>query len=128
MAHPGGRPTVMTENVISKLESAFLNGATDLQACFLADISKDTFYRYLQDHPEFSDKVEMLKDDTKIKAKLAIRNAIMSEDKPDTAKWYLERKDKEFKAKTDITSNDNEIQPVLVKFIGDENDRDTTGV
>lgn len=38
--HPGGRPTVMTDQVIQKLVDAFSWGATDLEACAVADISQ----------------------------------------------------------------------------------------
>lgn len=110
-----GRPTVMTEEVIAKLEDAFSNGATDLQACFLANISKDSLYRYIQDNPEFSDRKEALKDMVAYQAKTNIRLSLLADDeklKIETSKWYLERKDKEFKPKSDITT-DNKPMPLL---------------
>lgn len=110
-----GRPTVMTEEVIAKLEDAFSNGATDLQACFLANISKDSLYRYIQDNPEFSDRKEALKDMVAYQAKTNIRLSLLANDeklKIETSKWYLERKDKEFKPKSDLTT-DNKPLPLL---------------
>jgi hypothetical protein len=107
-----GRPTVMTESVIAKLEDAFSNGATDLQACFLANISKDSLYRYIQEHPSFSDRKQGLKDMIAYQAKVKIKDAIRTETIPFTAKWYLERKDNEFKPKSDITT-DNKPLPLL---------------
>jgi hypothetical protein len=107
-----GRPTVMTEEVIAKLEIAFSNGATDEQACFIANISKNSLYDYIKINPEFGNRKEALKDFIKYQAKINIKEAIESNDK-DMSKWYLERKDKEFKPKSDMTSNDEKIIPII---------------
>ena len=105
-----GRPTVMTKEVIAKLEVAFSVGATDLQACFVAGISKDSLYDYIKLYPEFSDRKEALKDNPKYIAKNNIVDAIKAADK-DMSKWYLERKDKDFspQSKVDLTTN----QPII---------------
>ena len=128
----GGRPTVMTPEAIAKLEEAFSNGASDLEACFLANISKDSLYRYQQENPEFCDRKEALKDMIKYQARLAIKEALNDEKtKVETAKWYLERKDKRnFSTRTELTGEDGEkLQPVLVEFInGTSKDTNTGGV
>lgn len=121
MSGVGGRPTVMTEEVIAKLEEAFANGATDLQACFLANISKDSLYRYIQEHPEFSDRKEALKDMIAYRAKLKVKHDIESELGSKTAQWYLERKDKDFKNKTDLTSDGKSIMVNIDKDIAEKN-------
>lgn len=127
-----GRPTIMDEITLKKLEDAYSNDASDLQACFLANISHQTLYNYQKEHPEFVERKRELKDMIKYQAKLRVKEAILTEDKPDTSKWYLERKDKNFKTKTDITSDDEALQPVLVKFIDcektDTDNRDTDRV
>jgi hypothetical protein len=56
-----GRPTKMTENTVNKLEEAFLMGCSDAEACFFADISKQTLYTYQEKNPEFVDRKERLK-------------------------------------------------------------------
>jgi glycerophosphoryl diester phosphodiesterase len=122
-----GRPTVMTEDVLQKLEEAFLNGASDRQACFLANIAEGTLYNYIKDNPDFGERKELLKQMTAYRAKQVIKSEIEN-NKADTAKWYLERKDKEFKPKNDFTSNDETIQPVLVKFLDGNNNNNTPGV
>lgn len=109
MGSNAGRPTRMTEETVKKLELAFANGASDKQACFIANISKQTLYNYQDLHPEYIDRKEALKDSIKYQAKVKIREAIKKEEKPDTAKWYLERKDKDFKHRTDITTDDKPI-------------------
>ena len=60
-----GRPTVMTKDTIAKLEEAFKCGASDLEACFYADISKDSLYNYQKKHPEFIERKEALKNHLK---------------------------------------------------------------
>jgi len=117
-----GRPTVMDELTIKKLEDAYSNDATDEQACFLANISKQTLYNYQKEHPEFIDRKQALKNQIKYIAKRKILEAIEKEDKPDTAKWYLEKKDKSFKPKQDITSDDEAITPILVQFLNGQKD------
>lgn len=120
----------MTEEKVKEIEGYFANGATDLEACFLADISKQTLYNYQEKNPDFVDRKEALKNMPKYKAKVNIVKEIDKGDK-DTSKWYLERKDKDFKNKTDITTDDESINPLLVKFInneGDKGDVNTAGI
>ena len=88
-----GRPTVMTEIVIAKLEQAFSNGATDGQACFYAGIGMNSLYDYIKIHPEFSNRKEELKDFILYQAKSNIKKALDGEDK-EISKWYLEKKAK----------------------------------
>lgn len=116
-----GRPTVMDELTLKKLDECFANGGTDIQACFIANISTQTLYNYQHEHPEYIERKQALKDMIAYQAKSIIKDKL-ADDKTslDTAKWYLERKDKDFKQKTDITSNNESLQPVLVKFINDE--------
>jgi len=123
-----GRPHIVDDEVLQKLEEAFLNGATDRQAVFLANISEGTLYNYIKDNPDFGERKELLKQQTAYRAKQVIKEAIEIKNDKETAKWYLERKDKDFKQKTDITSNDEALQPVLVKFLNGNNDSNTTGV
>ena len=56
-----GRPTVVTANVLLKLEHAFGMGCSDEEACFYADISPKTLYLYQKDHPDFLQKKQLLK-------------------------------------------------------------------
>jgi len=107
-----GRPTKMDEITVKKLEDAYANDASDEQACFLANISKQTLYNYQELHPEFVDRKQALKDLIKYQAKAKIKEAINTEKEPNTSKWYLERKDKDFKPKQDVTSDDKPI-PIL---------------
>jgi hypothetical protein len=101
-----GRPTVMTSENIAKLEEAFLNGATDKEAMFIADISSSTFYDYCKENPEFAERKEALKDMVKYRARQNIVSAINDGDKT-LSQWYLERKAKdEFSQRTEQTGKD----------------------
>lgn len=99
--HPG-QPTKMTEKTLRVLEDAFINGASDVQACFLAEISEEVLYYYQRKHPKYTKRKAALKDMIKYKAKKKIKHAIDTELGCDTAKWYLERRDSEFKPKSDL--------------------------
>jgi len=97
-----GRPTVFTEDVLSKLKEAFLKGYSDTEACLYAEIGLSTLYSYQKDNPEYVDKKNIWKENQKIKAKNVINDALEKKDR-DVAKWYLERKSKdEFSEKKNI--------------------------
>lgn len=108
----------MTPEVLAKLDDAFMADATDEMACFLAGISQDTLYYYQTKNPGYSERKKMLKDNVRMQARMAVNKAIKSEEKPETAKWYLERRDKEYKAKSDVTTNDKDLPtPILGSYV-----------
>ena len=125
-----GRPTVMTPEIINKLEQAFSLGATDLEACFYAGIGKTSLYRYQEEHPEFTERKAALKDKLVLKARQVVASAMESGDKQ-TAQWYLERKKKdEFSIKTESQQLGKDglptdpPKPVIVQFIDANNNTD----
>ena len=64
-----GRPTVMTKEVLAKLEAAFSYDMPDEEACFYANISADALYDYQVKHPEFTDRKYALKQRPVMKAR-----------------------------------------------------------
>lgn len=74
------RPTVMTKDTIRKLEDAFVWGCTDIEACSYADIAPSTLYKYQEEHPEFSERKETLKNSIKMRAKRVISASIDDND------------------------------------------------
>ena len=105
------RPTVMTKEVVCKLEEWFTMWFTDVEACLYADISKASLYEYCKLNPEFTDRKELLKEQPKMKAKANITKKIEEWDDYNS-RWYLERKAKnEFslKVETDNTNVNTEI-------------------
>lgn len=102
-----GRPRAITPEKLEKLEEAFKLGCTNREACFYADVAESTFYDFLKEYPEYSDKIAMWKDYEKIKARYVVHKALEKGDR-DMAKWYLERKAKdEFSTKQEFDTTVN---------------------
>ena len=99
------RPTVMTQDVVNKLEEGFAMWMTDIEACLYANISKPSLYKYCEKNTEFTDRKETLKNNLKMIAKTNLNKSIKDWDMLDT-KWYLERKAKdEFSLRTEVEQN-----------------------
>jgi hypothetical protein len=115
--NPVGRPTIMTPDIVNKLEEIFAIGGTDEEACFYADISKQTLYNYQDKNPEFVDRKEALKETPILLARRTIVEALKN---PLDARWYLEKKrKKEFGNVVDITSGGEKLgsaSPEAVKL------------
>ncbi len=113
MPNPMGRPTKMTPETVKKLEEAFAIGASDGEACFYADISRQTLTTYQNENPNFLDRKNALKERPVLLARQTVLKAIESD--PLTARWYLERRRKaEFSSRQELTGADGErIIPIL---------------
>lgn len=103
----GGRPTVMTPEVIGKLEYVFGLGGSDREATFYAGINLDTLYEYQKRNPDFTERKEALKNRPVLKARETVVNSL---NKPQHAEWYLEKRQRdEFGASRSIeVSKDGE--------------------
>lgn len=107
-----GRPTVMTPETMAKLEEVFAIGGSDEEACFYADIGKSTLYNYQQEHPEFVERKEALKERPVLKARQTIVKAL---DNPQHAQWFLSRKKKkEFAERVEQTGADGKDLPIPI--------------
>jgi len=94
----------LTEDTIRKLEEAFSIDASVKEACYYADISTDTFYRWIKEYPKLSYKLERLREKPVLKARQTV---VRSLDQPDYAFKYLERKKKdEFSPRQELTGKD----------------------
>ena len=97
-----GRPTDMTPETISKLEEVFALGGSDEEACFFAGIGKTTLYNYQQDHPEFVERKEALKETPILKARTTVVQRIG--ESYVNAMDYLSRKRKaEFSVRSELS-------------------------
>ena len=112
-----GRKTIMTPEIINKLEQAFSLGCSDVEACLFANIGKSTLYNYQNEHPEFVERKEQLKESLVLKARNVIATALNNDDE-NTAKWYLERKKKaEFSTRQELTGEDGaSLQPPVINI------------
>jgi hypothetical protein len=120
-----GRPTVMTESTLGKLEEAFAYDSTVEEACFYANINPDTYYVYVKQHPEYSERIAALRQ----RPVLAARRKVVTEIDNDTknAQWYLERKRKqEFGANLLVDQGENPIRILLDAYgLGGDDDTKT---
>lgn len=113
-------PVKMTEETVKKIEEALLMDCTIEQICFNANISKQTYYNWLESVPGLKERFDYLKHNLRYKSKRNIANKIESGD-TDISKWYLERRDKDFKPKSDVTTDDKPIAIFNGKSISADN-------
>lgn len=107
----------MTDELVKKIEYGFMRGMNDTEACLFADISRQTFYEYCRQHPEFADRKEELKKHPSVRAKLNVTEAIENGD-VDLSKWYLERRNKdEFSQKQQIEADINSEITINVELV-----------
>ena len=115
------RPTVMTPEVIAKLEEAFAWGCSDIEACLWADIAPATLYQYQEKNPAFTERKAALKEKPVLLARKAVVKAIQQGDKV-TALAYLDRKKKdEFSTKVE---NDVRVKELPRPILGGESKKD----
>jgi hypothetical protein len=114
-----GRPTVMTDAIVSKIEYGFMKGLNVTECCHYADISRNCFYEYLEKNPDFKDRIEELKSNPSTKAKLNVVEAIENGD-TDLSKWWLERKNKdEFSLKQEIQADVKDVVTISIELSDD---------
>lgn len=108
------RPTKLDSLTIKKLEEAFVLGASINEACFNANISKQTFYNWKDENPELFDHFEQLRQAPILKARKCVVNAL--EKNPTLAMRYLERKLKsEFgNGTSDDKTDKNEVLELIM--------------
>jgi len=85
-----GRPTKMTDEVITKLEEAFMKSFTDKEACFSAGISTMALFRYEEKNPEFRERKKMLKNSPNMAAKTELAKSIKGN--LNQARWWATNK------------------------------------
>ena len=86
-----GRPTVMNETTVLKLEQALRDGFSVEMACYTSGVGRSTYYEHLQQDCDFADKMELAKEYTTQRAKQVVAQAINA-GQVKVAQWWLERK------------------------------------
>lgn len=84
----GGREV---KDVVAKLAYASAIGATIKESCAFAGISRDSYYRCVNKHIEFRNKLEQLSYIPVLQARINIFKSLMAGDVK-MSMWYLERK------------------------------------
>jgi len=107
------RPTIITKDVIDKLEYAFSLGCSDNEACLHAGIATATLYKYQERTPEFLLRKHLLKESPIFIARQTVLKGISRD--PDLALKFLERRKKsEFSLRTELTGKDGKDLPVPI--------------
>jgi len=86
-----GRPTVITDDVIRKLEVAFAAGFGVTASCYYSGISTSTYYEHISLNKKFSDKMTLAQEFSTHRARQVILQAINNGDVK-AAQWWLEHK------------------------------------
>ena len=112
-----GRPTKFTDDTVIKLEEVLKVGGTIEEATSSAGISRETYYRWLEENPDFMTKMEYAQHYADIEAKNIVVADIIKRKNTESAKWWLEKR--QFKNKLEITGKDGDaLQIQLVAGIG----------
>jgi len=113
----GGRHSIITPDIVQKLETAFAMDCTDPEACLLAGISERTLYNYQDKNPEFAQHKKLLKNKPFLLARSEVIKGMKNN--PELSLKYLERKKKgEFSLKsehgfTDTDGNDIDLNKII---------------
>jgi hypothetical protein len=101
-----GRPTVITQSTVQKLEQALKDGISIDMACCVSGISRSTYYNHLDADNEFMDKMTLAQAHATERAKQVVIQAI-DKGNVKVAQWWLERK-----LRTEFSTNSpQELEP-----------------
>jgi hypothetical protein len=109
----------LTPETVKKLEEVFAIDGTVEEACFYAEISKQTYYNWIKEFPEMAERFDALRQRPFLKARQTIVKAL---DDPNHAFKYLERKKKkEFGANVDVKFTGELTMAQILKNIDADN-------
>ena len=89
-----GRPSKFTDETVNLIESAFKEGSTVTEACYIAQISRETYYEWCESQKDFSDRMKRAQEYPDNIAKRLIVKAMTKGD-VETAKWWGKNKMRE---------------------------------
>lgn len=84
-----GRPTVITDKVVSLLVASFHSGLTVREACWQSGISHEAYYSRLRSDEQFADTMAKAQSDITMAAKKLLAKEIHI-GSVSAAKWWLE--------------------------------------
>ena len=107
------RAVKMTEEVVKKLEEAFAMDCTVEEACLFANISKQSYYNWIDSFPDKKERFDELRHNPFLLARATVIKGI--QENYQNAMDYLKRKKKlEFGESVDITSGNKPIPIVTL--------------
>ena len=86
-----GRPAKIDDAIKEKIKYGFSRGLNKSEVCLSSGISRPTLDTYFKTHKRFSEECELLKENTKMHAKLNISEAIIENKNIELSKYYLEK-------------------------------------
>jgi hypothetical protein len=89
-----GRPTVITDEVVRKLEAAFRDGFSLSEACLVSGVSRTAYYERKAVDEVFANKMELANKYVTIRAKKVVVKAI-DDGNFNAAKWWLEHRERD---------------------------------
>lgn len=109
------KPVKMTDETVKRLEDAFSLDCTVPEACLYANITKQTYYNWVESFPELKERFDSLRLKPFLKARQTI---VKNLDDPEYAFKYMERKNKkEFALRTELSGPDGEdFEIKVIKF------------
>lgn len=112
------RPTKLQTSTVQKLQDAFKLGCSIWEACCYAEISRSSYYTWIEENPEFSDKIDIAKRYLEFKSRSVIANSLEAGDVK-TAMWYLEKKNKKefWTLNLEMHSNDFTPQKMIIEHV-----------
>jgi len=116
-----GRPTLKTEEVVRKLEDMLRLGLSNTAACAYAKVSRDTFYRWVKEDDDFSDKMESARQYAIIASRQLIVSRIINkeediEKRTELAKWYVEKHDTKLQGQVSQNTQVNVFSQLKEKY------------
>jgi transposase len=121
-------PYKHSEDTEAKLIEAFGKSFNITEACQFAGIHRDTYYDWIKQIEGFEARMEEAKAAPLKKAKSVIDTALRAGDVA-TAKWYVERRDPDFKPKAEVdnTHELKETRKKIGEFLDDDDSTDDVG-
>lgn len=115
------RSTKKTEKVVNKLIEAFKIDATVEQACAYADISRETYYKWIKADKDFSDEIDKAKEFLFLLAKKRLTRELHD------PKWdykaaveILKRRDRTYKDKVENEVTWRDWAPIEISQVSQE--------
>jgi hypothetical protein len=112
-----GRPTLYSEEMVSKIESIFKIGGTVEQALSYAGITKPTYYDWIEKHPNFLTRMESARAYPDIVAKNIVVDSMIKDKDVNTAKWWLEKREFKQTQQNNTQVNISGPKPILGDLI-----------
>lgn len=112
-------PVKLDDITVKKIEEALALDCSIEEVCLMANITRQTYYNWVNSFPELKERFDILRASPFLKARKTINDSLAN---PQFAFEYMKRKKKgEFSERSEVTGADGkELQPVLVKFITDD--------